>query len=76
MNSESKAIFDAALSLPAEGRSLLVNKLLESLEQENDSQIDEMWAAEAEQRLNAFEDEKLKSVPAETIFRSPPSAKQ
>ncbi len=46
-----KKVFDEALSLPAEARMTLVEKLLTSLNLPTQVEIDRLWAEEAEQRI-------------------------
>jgi putative addiction module component (TIGR02574 family) len=64
------AIFNAALSLPAENRAALAEKLLESLEQEDRKEIDTAWVEEAERRLQAYEQGVLKAIPGDEVLRS------
>ena len=55
------------LSLPPGERARLAEQLLESLEPPNESNR-QLWAAEAERRVEAYERGDLKSVPAEEVF--------
>ncbi len=64
----SKEILEQAKDLKAEERFMIVEGLLKSLD-EPDRKIDEIWAEEAEKRLNAYRDGKLEGVPMEEIFR-------
>ncbi len=61
MSHVDKAIVDDALSLPAAQRVELVELLLASLDTP-DKKIDQLWAAEAESRVDAYESGKLKTV--------------
>lgn len=63
-----KEILEQARDLKAEERFMIVEGLLKSLD-EPDRKIDEIWAEEAEKRLNAYRDGKLEGVPMEEIFR-------
>lgn len=59
----------AALALPPEDRALLADKLLESLSEQEQSEIDAAWAEEARQRLEAFDRGEMEAIPAEDVFR-------
>ena len=63
----SKEILQKALSLKPEERFLIIEGLLKSLD-EPDLKIDEIWAEEAEKRLEAYRNGNLKGVPMEEIF--------
>jgi len=58
-----------ALSLPPKSRAKLAEKLLESLDDSKQQEIDALWAEEAESRIDAFEQGKLKAVPGREVFR-------
>ncbi len=64
---EAEELIKEAVSLPVELRARLVDELLKSL---NPSQaaIDELWAAEAERRVNEIESGKVKPIPGEQVF--------
>ncbi|MCK9297278.1 MAG: addiction module protein [Desulfobulbaceae bacterium] len=47
---------------------MIVEGLLKSLD-EPDRKIDEIWAEEAEKRLKAYRDGKLKGIPLEEVFK-------
>jgi putative addiction module component (TIGR02574 family) len=55
------------LTLPPDDRARLAEQLLESLETP-DEQNSALWAEEAEERLDAYEAGKLKSVSGEEVF--------
>jgi hypothetical protein len=61
-------VTEDALSLPAEGRLILVEKLLKSLNLPIDKDIDRLWAEEAEFRISQIESGKAKLVPGEEVF--------
>ncbi len=63
----SKEIFEKALSLKPLEKAELVDKLLSSLDQP-DQAISELWAREAESRLDAYEQGKLKAVSLERVL--------
>jgi len=64
----SKEILRQALKLKPEERFLLVEGLIRSLD-EPDESLDAIWAEEAEKRLNAYRAGNLKGIPMEEIFR-------
>ncbi|MEB3218028.1 MAG: addiction module protein [Nostocales cyanobacterium 94392] len=53
------------LSLPNESRALLVDKLVESLEFDTDSTIQEVWVAEAKRRRAEIRDGSVQPIPGE-----------
>ncbi len=61
-------LISEAISLPVEVRTLLVNKLLESLNPPN-KEIDELWAKEAEKRVEELRTGKVKTIPGEEVFK-------
>ena len=63
-----KDILDKALSLKPEEKFLIIEGLIKSLD-EPDSKIDDIWAEEAEKRLVAYREGRLKAVPYEDVFK-------
>lgn len=63
----STDIVEQALRLKAEDRVRVVETLLESLDHP-DSEIDAIWADEAERRLAAYRHGDVQGIPAEEIF--------
>lgn len=59
-------ILRVALTLKPEQKAELVDKLLSSLDKP-DKEIDELWAKEAESRIDAYEQRKIKAVPLEKV---------
>ena len=57
-----------ALTLPVDLRAALVDRLIESLNIPSQKQLDALWAKEAEKRLKAVKNRKVKTVPGETVF--------
>ena len=60
-------ILKEALALAPTNRASLVEKLLASLDQP-DKAIDELWAKEAESRIDAYETGNMKAISAEQVF--------
>ena len=76
MTQETDAVFDSALSLPPETRAALAERLLESLDDQDRSEIDAAWMEEAERRLRDYKDGKVRSIPADEVLRSAASNKK
>ncbi|MFP4030484.1 MAG: addiction module protein [Desulfococcaceae bacterium] len=68
METESNRIVEQALSLPADVRLRLVDALLESLNLPAESEIDRLWAEEAERRVAELEAGTARTVPAEEVL--------
>ena len=65
---KSQELFDEAVSLPVEIRTQLVDKLLRSLHPIQ-KEIDELWAAEAEKRVEEIKSGKVKTIPGDEVFK-------
>ncbi len=61
---------DEALSLPAETKMILVEKLLTSLNLPAQPEIDRLWAGEAERRIAQIDKREIKLVPGRKVFSS------
>ncbi len=62
-----KKILKEALTLKPSQKAELIDKLLSSLDQP-DREIDELWAKEAESRIDAYERGKIKAVALEKVL--------
>ena len=60
----------AAMALPTTSRARLVERLMASLDKVVDREVDAAWAVEAERRIDAFDAEKTKAVPADRVFKT------
>ncbi|MDP2681339.1 MAG: addiction module protein [Deltaproteobacteria bacterium] len=65
---KSEELFDEAVSLPVEIRAQLVDKLLRSLHPVQ-KEIDKLWAAEAEKRVEEIKSGKVKTIPGDEVFK-------
>ncbi len=65
---KTNELISEAISLPVEVRTLLVNKLLESLNPTK-NEIDELWAKEAEKRVEDIKTGKVKTILGEEVFK-------
>lgn len=68
MATTNDRVIEEALSLPADIRLSLIEKLLTSLNLPIDEEIDRLWAEEAERRVSQIEEGKIKMVPGEEVF--------
>lgn len=67
MSEASKILIDQALELTAAERAIVAEQILLSLDQP-DAEIDAIWVAETEARLDAYEKGQLESVPANDVL--------
>lgn len=68
MTEISDRIIEEALTLPADIRLNLIEKLLKSLNLPIVEDIDHLWAKEAERRLSQIEENRTKLIPGEEVF--------
>lgn len=62
-----KEILKEALTLTPAQKAELVDKLLSSLDKP-DKEIDQLWAQEAESRIDAYEQGKIKAITLEKVL--------
>jgi putative addiction module component (TIGR02574 family) len=65
---KSAELFDEAVSLPVEVRTQLVDKLLRSLHPVQ-KEIDELWAEEAEKRVEEIKSGQVKTISGDEVFK-------
>jgi len=63
-----KDIAAEALQLPLDARAELASQLLESLDDLSESEIEHLWAAEAERRYAEYKSGRMEAIPAEEVF--------
>ncbi len=68
MSERSAALLEQALALPEGERAELLERLLASFDTEERRRIDESWAAEVEERIDALERGEMGAVPASEVF--------
>lgn len=68
MSSEAQQVLRDALKLSPIERAELVEKILASFSFPERQSIDRLWAAELEERIDAYEAGDLKSRPAAEVF--------
>ena len=64
---KANKIISMAESLPIDIKTQLIDRLLNSLHP-SQKEIDELWAKEAERRINEIKTGKVKTVPGEKVF--------
>ena len=69
MSELAEKLIEQALNLPANERAAFAERLLSSLDPEL-SAIDQLWAKEAEDRLDAYERGEMEAIPAEDVFNT------
>ena len=68
MSKKLEKITQEAMQLDLEERALLAGTLLHSMDQPSESEIERLWLEEAERRLQAYREGKVKGIPAEQVF--------
>lgn len=68
MTEINEKLLQEALSLPSHLRTLLIDKLIKSLNVPIQKEIDDLWAKEAEKRTSEIDSGKVKSVSGEKVF--------
>jgi Putative addiction module component len=58
-----------ALALDAPQRAQLAERLLESLDELSEREVERLWFEEAERRSRALDRGELESIPAEVVLR-------
>ncbi|MCP4217030.1 MAG: addiction module protein [bacterium] len=69
MTASTKKVVSDAMSLPADARALLADKLLHSLDSPEREEIDRLWAEEAERRVQQIESGEVTPIPGEDVFK-------
>ena len=69
MSDKMKEAIAATMQLSLEERAQLAGKLLLSLEEPSESEVERLWLDEAERRLDELENGAVEAVPADEVFR-------
>ena len=69
MTLQAKQIFKKVLLLPPVERAELIERVFHSFDYSGRNNFDALWAKEAEARIDAFEEGKLKAVSAKKVFQ-------
>lgn len=68
MSANAEKVLQEALNLPPEDRAEVLQRLLATFQEPPDTELDELWAQEAEDRIDAFDRGQLGSVSEEEVF--------
>jgi putative addiction module component (TIGR02574 family) len=69
MSKQLEKITQEAMQLDLEERALLAGTLLRSMDEPPESEIERLWLEEAERRLKAYREGKVKGIPADQAFK-------
>ena len=69
MTGRAQQVLTQALDLPPTERAQLVEQILSSFDLPGREEIDALWAKEAEDRIDAYDQGKIKATPATEVFR-------
>jgi putative addiction module component (TIGR02574 family) len=61
-------VFKEALSLKPSEKAQLIDKLISTLDK-SDKEIDELWAREAENRIDAYDQGKINAISLEKVLQ-------
>ena len=64
----SDNIFKEALGLSPSEKAQLIDKLIATLDK-SDKEIDELWAKEAEERIDAYDQGEIKAISLEKVLQ-------
>jgi len=64
----SDTVFKEALQLKASEKAILIDKLISTLDM-SEKEIDKLWANEAEDRIGAYEQGKIKAVSLKEVLQ-------
>ena len=65
-----KELEEEALRLNSHERALLVERLIGSLEPDDDPDAERSWFEEAERRYQEYKAGKVKTIPADEVFKN------
>ena len=69
MTTDTQTVIENALHLPSQIRAFLADKLLESLDVENDEELSPAWRDEIIKRCKEIDDGVVKLIPSERVFQ-------
>ena len=64
-----KKIEEEALRLPSRERAQLAEYLIRSLDEEEDMETEKLWIEESERRYREYKEGKVKTKPANLVFK-------
>ena len=65
---EKSEIINSILSLPADVRMEIIDKVYESFDSEDSNEIEALWAEEADRRVEAILNGEMKTIPAVEVY--------
>ena len=68
MTVQTQQVLEKAIHLPPVERAELVEQILSSFDRHSREEIDALWAKEAEDRIDAYDQGKIKAIPASQVF--------
>ncbi|MCK4393762.1 addiction module protein [Candidatus Bipolaricaulota bacterium] len=68
MTAQTEEILSEALDLSPVERAELVEQILSSFDFPSREEIDALWAAEVEDRIDAYDQSKIKATPAHNVL--------
>lgn len=63
-----KEIEEKALKLSSYDRAILAERLITSLDEDEDAEVERLWIEEAERRYKEYKEGKVKAKPANQVF--------
>jgi len=70
MTEKTQMLFEEALLLPPIERAELIENLLSSFDFPDRKEIDALWGAEAERRIDAYEKGEAEAVSVDEVFNA------
>jgi len=64
----TNSIFKEALTLSPSEKAQLIDKLISTLDK-SDKELDELWVREAEDRIDAYDQGKIKAISVENVLQ-------
>ena len=68
MTVQAQQVLEKAIHLPPVERAELVEQILSSFDFPSRGEIDALWEKEAEDRIDAYDQGKIKATPASQVF--------
>ena len=68
MTVQAQQVLEKAIHLPPVERAELVEQILSSFDFPSRGEIDALWEKEAEDRIDAYDQGKIKAIPASQVF--------
>lgn len=68
MQTTVEKVYTEAVNLPPRERAELVDRIISSFNYPAQDKVDELWAMEAEERVDAYEQGRIGSTSAEKVF--------